>query len=80
MTVEIFEHQLSCVQIKVAINLFYFLLAAFARAAVRLGVFHRKVIQCLLSFSSTLLVTFTYKRQVFIFISTISNPGIKQTT
>jgi len=42
-------------------NLLYFLLAAFAGAAVRLGVLHRKVVQCLLSFGATFLVCFAYK-------------------
>lgn len=44
-------------------NLFYFLLTAFACAAVGFGVLNRKVIQGLRSLSSTLLLPISYRKE-----------------
>lgn len=59
---------------QVAANLFYFLLTAFACTAIRLGIFHRKVIQRLLSFSCTLLVTFSCNTGIEFSFSSQLNP------
>lgn len=57
----VYEHYFWCVQIQESSHLFNFLLTAFARAAVGLGVLHCKVIQRFLAFGSALRVSFSYK-------------------